>query len=236
MPDDLAVNEHFSVQTQSFGHEHQPVIIVDDYLRDPEAMVRYAANEAKFKPSPTMYPGIIAPVPVAYIESLLSVLGPLIGQTFGVKVETAYLSESFFAIVTTPPEELHYRQRLPHVDDYDPGMIAILHYLCNGEQGGTALYRHRATGYESLTLERNQRLQSLIAQDISGLGPVPQQYSSVINRLFEPTASFEAKFNRLIVYRGSILHSMLTNPNTKLNSDPRVGRLTTNTFLRFEVV
>jgi hypothetical protein len=27
MPHDLAVNERFSVQTQTIGHEHQPVII-----------------------------------------------------------------------------------------------------------------------------------------------------------------------------------------------------------------
>jgi hypothetical protein len=232
MPYDLTVNERFSLETRQVGRERQPVLVVDDYLRDPESMVRYAASEAQFKPSTAMYPGIVAPVPDAYIHSLLDVLGPILGTTFGVNVDTAFLSDGFFAIVTFPPEQLHYRQRLPHVDDYDPGMIAILHYL--SAQGGTALYRHRATGYESLNKVQNQHLQSLNAQDIAANPSLAPQYMSASNRLFEQTASFQAKFNRLIAYRGSILHSMLLDADTKLDPNPRVGRLTTNVFLRFD--
>jgi hypothetical protein len=232
MPYDLTVNERISVQTHLVGRERQPILVMDDYLRDPEALVRYAASEAPFKPSQAMYPGIVAPMPDAYVEGLLDVLGPMMGATFGVKVDTAFLSDSYFAIVTFPPEQLHFRQRLPHVDDYDPGMIAILHYLC--DQGGTALYRHRATGYESLNQEQNQHMQSLVTQDIASKGAIPPQYVSASNRLFEQTASFQAKFNRLLAYRGSILHSMYVDANTKLDPNPRVGRLTANVFLRFE--
>jgi Family of unknown function (DUF6445) len=231
---DLTVNERFSVQTRHIGRERQPVVIVDDFLRDPDAMVRYAANETRFIPSPTLYPGIVAPVPEAYVDALVRVLVPVIGEAFGVKADTAYLADCFFAIATFPPEQLHFRQRLPHVDDYHPGLIAVLHYLCAGTQGGTALYRHRATGYESLTEEQNQHLQSLIAQDIAR-NPIPAQYVNAGNRLFEQTACFEAKFNRLLIYRGQVLHSMLIDSNTKLNPDPRIGRLTANTSLRFEL-
>jgi hypothetical protein len=233
---DFAINERFSVETRHVGHERQPVLIVDDYLRDPEALVNYAANEARFEPSPALYPGVVASVPDAYTESFLDVLGPLIGDTFGVRVETAYLTNCFFAIVTFPPEQLHYRQLLPHVDDFGPGVIAGLHYLCDSTQGGTALFRHRATGYESLTTEKFQHLQGLITQDIASSGPLPPQYMTGSNRLFEQTAAFQAKFNRFIVYRGSILHTMLVDAKTKLDPNPRVGRLTTNMFLRFECV
>ena len=207
---------------------------MEDFLRDPQAMVRYAANEAQFKPSPLAYPGIIAPAPEAYVEGLVRVLVPMIGETFGVKVDTAYLADCFFAIATFTAEQLHFGQRLPHVDGFDPGLIAVLHYLCTGAHGGTALYRHRATGYESLTEEQNDHMKSLIVQDIAR-NPTPPQYPNADNRLFEQTASFEAKFNRLIVYRSRILHSMMVDSNTKLNPDPRIGRLTTNTFLHFEV-
>jgi hypothetical protein len=234
MQHNLAVNQRMTVQTQHAGHERQPVLIVDDYLADPEALVTYAANEARFAPSPAMYPGIVAGVPDAYSESLLNVLGPIIGDTFGVQVDTAYLTNCFFAIVTYPPEQLHYRQRLPHVDDYGDGVIAILHYLCDSTHRGTALYRHRATGYESLTKEKYQHLQTLVAQDIANSGPIAPQYMTADNPLFEQTAAFEAKFNRLIIYRGSILHSMIVDGNTKLDPNPRIGRLTINMFLRFE--
>ena len=221
MLSDFAVNDHFAVETHYVGQERQPVLIVDDYLRDPEALVRYAATKAAFQPSPALYPGIVAAMPDAYCESLLDVLGPTIAEKFAVKIETAYLTNCFYALLTFPPAQLHYRQLLPHVDDYGAGVIAILHYLCVGPQGGTALFRHRATGYESLTMEKNQHLQSLVAQDIASQGPLPNQYMTGDNRLYEQTACIQAKFNRLIVYRGSILHSMVVNAHTKLDPNPR---------------
>src|SRR5437868_2609121 len=102
---DLGVNERFSVETQYIGRERQPVLIVDDYLRDPAAMVRYAATEARFQPSPLSYPGIVAPAPAAYIDGLVRVVVPMIGDTFGVKIDTAYLSDCILAIATFPPEQ-----------------------------------------------------------------------------------------------------------------------------------
>jgi Family of unknown function (DUF6445) len=231
---DFASSQPLSIETCYAGRERQPVLIIDNYLRNPEALVNYAANEARFLESPAMYPGIIAPLPDAYCESLLNVLGPKIGETFDVKPETAFLNNCFFAITTFPPEQLHYRQRLPHVDDYGPGVIAALHYLCDSTQGGTALFRHRATGFESVTREQHEHMQSLIVQDIASQGPLPPEYVGANNRFFEQTLCMEARFNRLVIYRGSVLHSMLVDANTQLDPNPRVGRLTINTFLAFE--
>src|SRR5205085_6343766 len=152
---------------------------------------------------------------------------PMMRATFNVQVDTAYLVDNYFAIATSPPEDLHFGQRLPHVDDYDPGQIAILLYLCDSTQGGTAMYRHRATGYESLNIEQQHHMNSLIAQEIAQ-SPLPPEYVNASNRLFEQTACFEARFNRLLVYRGQVLHAMLVDSNTKLDPDPRIGRLTAN--------
>jgi hypothetical protein len=58
---DFAVNQRFSVQTQHVGRERQPVLILEDFLRDASALVRYAANESRFGSSPLSYPGVIAP-------------------------------------------------------------------------------------------------------------------------------------------------------------------------------
>jgi hypothetical protein len=234
MPHDFSSNEPLSVETLHAGQERQPVLLVDNYARDPEGVVNYAATEAHFGPSPALYPGIIARVPDAYCEAMLNVLGEKIGETFDVKPESAYLTNCFFALTTYPPQQLHYRQRIPHVDEYGAGVIAMVHYLCASSQGGTALYRHRATGYESLTKEQHQHMQGLIAQEVASQGPFPPTYVGTENPFFEQTLCMDARFNRLVIYRGSILHSMVVGADTKLDPNPRVGRLTINTFLSFE--
>jgi hypothetical protein len=236
MPYDMTVNEQFSAQTQLIGRERQPVVIVDNYLRDPESMIRYAADEAQFRPAPSAYPGITAATPQPYTEALAQGLAPLLGAHFGVKVRTARVLTSFFGMVTFAPQQLAEYQRLPHIDDTHPGQIAVLHYFCDASQGGTAFYRHRATGYESLNARRAPHMEALIEKDIASNGPIPPQYINSENRLFEQIARFEASFNRLLVYRSWMLHSGQIGSLTKLDPDPRIGRLTTNTFVRFELV
>ena len=48
--------------------------------------------------------------------------------------------------------------------------------------------------------------------------------------MFERTGGFEGVFNRLIAYRGSLLHSGDVAPGFGFSDDPRQGRLTVNTF------
>ncbi len=232
---DFSANENFSVETHHIGRERQPLLLVDNFLRDPDSIVRYAAAENQFIPANTMYPGVVAPVPDAYVNAMVDALVPRIADVFGVKADTVYLMNCFFAIVTFQPEKLHFRQRLPHVDLPYPGQLAILHYLCDSFQGGTGFYRHRATGYESLNEEQNRQYEAHNVQDLARYGPNPAQYINADDRLFEQTAHFEAKFNRLLIYRGNILHSGMIDSKTKLDPNPRVGRLTSNTFLRFDL-
>jgi len=233
MPYDVAPNERFLVQAKRIGREGHPVLVVDDFLRDPQSMVRYAIDEAKFGPASASYPGIRAATPLPYQDALAFGLGRLVCDFFHVRMESAIVHDSFFAIVTTPPEQLRLEQRLPHIDDVCPGMIAFLHYLCEGYQGGTAFYRHRATGYESLDEEKAKHMGALIEQDLARSGPLAGQYINSDNPIFEQTASFEARFNRLLVFRSRTFHSGQIGPDTKLDADPRIGRLTTNTFVRF---
>jgi hypothetical protein len=230
---DATPNEKFPVQTVFVGREQQPALIVDDYLRDPDSVIRFAVNEARFRPSPVYYPGVVAATPAPYLEALALRLRPLIAQTFGVNPGTAEILSHFFAIVTLPPEKLTPLQLVPHVDDFHPHQIAILHYLCTGDQGGTAFFRHRATGYESLDAERFAEIVALNEKDIAANGPLPARYVDADNRLFEQTARIEPRLNRLLIYRSRVLHSGLIGPQTRLSPDPRVGRLTTNTFIRF---
>jgi hypothetical protein len=44
--------------------------------------------------------------------------------------------------------------------------------------------------------------------------------------------SVEGVEDRLLIYRGSLLHSGLIPPNMALSDDPHRGRLTANIFVR----
>ena len=48
---------------------------------------------------------------------------------------------------------------------------------------------------------------------------------------FERTATFDASFNRMLIYRGANLHSGRIPATCNLSPDPKLGRLTVNTFL-----
>src|SRR5258708_39107263 len=105
----------------------------------------------------------------------------------------------------TRPEQLNIGQRLPHIDTPNPHQIAILHYLCDASHGGTAFYRHRATGYESCDEQQFMRVVQQLQKDAEENGPLPPQYIAGSNRVYEQTANLDAKFNRLLIYRSRVL-------------------------------
>lgn len=230
---DATPNANYSVHRYEIGRERQPVLIVDDYLADPDSMVRYACDEVRFAPPSSAYPGLIAPAPPPYVESLGYGLSDMISETFGVLIETADVLESFFGLVTTPPERLEPIQRLPHVDSHDAGQLAMLHYLCSRTHGGTAFYRHRPTGYESLDQTRSDAFAHQWLHAVSVASEKNSEYLTQSDALFEQTASFESRYNRLVLYRSHLFHSGRILPECTLSDNPRSGRLTVNTFVRF---
>ncbi|WP_447406945.1 DUF6445 family protein, partial [Clostridium perfringens] len=62
--------------------------------------------------------------------------------------------DASFSIVTTPPEKLDVRQRVPHCDAFRADRIALVHYLAPEGGDGTAFFRHRSTGFETIDEER----------------------------------------------------------------------------------
>jgi hypothetical protein len=107
-----------------------------------------------------------------------------------------------------------------------PSYDLLLSATGASSQGGTGFWRHRATGYESLDDQQHQHMRALIEQDIAVNGPVPQAYVNAENRLYELTANFEARFNRVLAVRSRVLHSGMILSTTRLDPNPCVGRLT----------
>lgn len=216
------------IRVEYVGDEHAPVLVVEDLLADPGPLVA-AAHAARYgAPEMKAYPGLRATAPRAYALGLRAALLPAIRDAFGLPGWEVAGAICDFSLVTRRPEALEPRQRVPHTDTSDPALIALLHYLTPGGCGGTSFYRHRATGFETITAERRARYEATLAMEI-GRDP-PSGYTSGGGPLFARTGGFEGSFNRLIAYRGDLLHSGDVPRDSTFSDDPRRGRLTLNTF------
>lgn len=211
------------------GTEQQPVIVLDDFVKNPDILIADAAMLA-FCPIGPHYPGIRAAVPAALVASFIKDIGGMIADVFGLS-SPAEILESYYSIVTTPGEALKPIQRLPHFDSVEPGRIAMLHYLGRHETGGTAFFRHRATGFESVSATRHSAYVAALEKDVALCGLPPAEYITGDTALFEQAGHYAARFNRVIVYRGNTLHCADIPRDMALLPNPETGRLTINTFL-----
>ncbi len=232
MPHDLSLNPHAAASLTHIGTEREPMLRIDALLGDPHALIGYAASETAFAPAygpDGGYPGIRAPAPLDYIEAVVRAVDPLLRDAFGLGAGTRLgRAECNFSLVTLSPEALAPAQRVPHVDTTNGLQFAFLHYLCGPEQGGTGFYRHRATGYETLTPDRLPHYEAIRAAETDGQG-----YIAGDTVHFAQTEAIDAALNRLVVYRSRVLHSGRIPADARLSADPREGRLTANIFLTY---
>lgn len=227
----LRLSDAMKHSVQHVGQERAPVLVVDDFLSDPRILIDYAATHPQFDAvADTFYPGIRAPLPPIYSFALRAFLGKLIGDAFGLGTSRVVRELSTFSLVTTAPGQLKVLQRLPHYDNTDERQLALLHYLCPAQHGGTSFYRHRATGFETIRPQRAGEYLTTLNAEVAAQGPPPADYIRGDTPLFERIASFEAQFNRVLVYRSINLHSADVPPDLAFSADPRTGRLTANTF------
>ncbi len=213
------------------GESRQPVLVIDNLTGNVGPIVELAAALAPFdRSADTYYPGArrhLKPADgaaFAYAETVLDAAGPFLGEVFG--FEWFDWIEASFSMVSAAPDMLVGGQRVPHFDSTDPGYLAILHYLSDTE--GTAFYRQRATGVEMVTPEN---VDAVLAQARIA-GAEAQGYCFGSTPHYEQIGLVEGVADRLVLYRGALLHSGIIPPGAALNADPRQGRLTANLFGR----
>jgi len=216
-----------------FGQEGQPLVIFDDFAPAPDAWIDDAAM-LSYSRIGVHYPGVRAEVPPRMKAQFAASVMPVAEAVFGVAAEPG-LVESCYSIVTTPPADLTPTQRLPHFDSTDPNRLALLHYLSPGEEGGTAFYRHRATGFESVSQGRLASYTAAIDREIAEQGLPDADYIRGSTSQFEQIHHVGARFNRAILYRGNTIHCADIPSGMALPADPYRGRLTINTFLYCKV-
>jgi hypothetical protein len=210
------------------GNARAPVIVVDDVWPDAGSLFEHAASRADYGASSLYYPGVRCAAPKEYAQGIVQSLSALIREALGVQGALA-ITDSVISLVTTPPEKLVPFQRVPHYDSTDPNRLALLHYLC--ASGGTSFYRHRSTGTETVTASAEDEYIRTVNAEVRALGMPPPRYVDGDTPMFERIGRYEAAFNRALIYRGSMLHSVNVPPDFVPDTHPRTGRLSVNTFL-----
>ena len=231
----LAFRPHSRItpRVDPVGAEGAPVIVIDNFIDDPQALIDHAAAMAPFPTAKrTFYPGVRAPVPLPFVQAVHAYLDGALRSAFDLGDQEVISGAWDFSMVTVPPGDLTLRQRMPHIDSTHPGNLALLLYLAPTDQGGTGFYRHRATGFETITEARFDRYEQSLASDLEARGR-PGGYIDGDTSIFERTANYEAVFNRMLIYRSHNLHSASIPPGFAFDPDPRAGRLTLNLFLHF---
>jgi hypothetical protein len=156
-----------------------------------------------------------------------------IERVFGLHLSKVKKAASRYSIVTASPESLDLRQRIPHFDAPSRSSLAMIHYLCDGDDSGTALYRHKASSFEYVDEKRNAQYLENIDRQFANPLDYPEGYVCGDTDCFEMIQSFPAVYNRMLMYRGSSLHSGIIQPDYNFDPSPQTGRLTITTFFEF---
>jgi len=219
-----------SYKIERFGREQEPVVIIDDFYSDPETLLRDAASRNYQKLGP-FYPGIRAQASPAYLGERMALLKEVLINVFNMH-DGAELTECAYSLVTTRPKDLMPIQSLPHYDGLDKERLALLHYLSGPETGGTAFYRHRKTGFETIHQDCFERYKETLQDEAKLIGLPKRDYFREDTEQFERIGMIDAAYNRCILYRGITLHSGFIPNNLPFSPNPRKGRLTVNSFLQ----
>lgn len=218
-----------SLRVERIGHEQQPIAIIDNFAPDPER-IRQAALSLSYSDMGGNYPGIRANVAPDYFDGLGAVLVPTIRALFGHQQKANFVG-AYYSLATTPPNQLALQQRVPHIDRPEINQLAIVHYLSHDDHGGTAFYRHRSTGFETVTSARHADYIAALGRDFSRHGEPEPGYIAGDTPIFEQMMRVEPLFNRAIMFRCCLLHCAMLANDGAFACDPAMGRLTAVSFV-----
>lgn len=238
--DRLSLNHEskMEVDLQEIGDQKYPLLVLDNLFRDPE-YVREIALSLPSEPPQNSHPGVQSRLKTD-LTAIHGIAWKYVAHEFGYSVEQSISRSLFpgfaFMRINRPPDQLTIHQSRPHAD---PVRVAGVIYLNPVEQcrGGTAFYRHRATGVEECVLPRNKndvfeqtfmkraqergvfqsyqnycqtmfRLPYMeFIRSILTTMPRVKNYPTDSDQDWELTHKIDMKFNRFICYPGFLIHS-----------------------------
>ena len=217
-----------AVRIEKIGAEAQPLVILDDFAPDPDGL-RSFAQTGDFTPALNHFPGVRAALPADYLATQLPIIAAAAAEAFG-RTGPITVVDASFSIVSTPAGELTIPQRLPHIDAFTEDRIALVHYLSPAGGDGTAFFRHRSTGFETVDDARRDLFFRHLDIELRHRGVPTPEYVLGDTPLFECIRSEPARYNRALLYRSWNLHSGAISPDNVLSADPGAGRLTVTGF------
>ncbi len=226
--------EEANIECYKVGNEQQEVLLVDNYLKGASALKERAVQINEFARADSFYPGVRMQVPQEYTMALVKNFGFFMEQFFHLEVRQIKNAVSRFSIITTSPNDLDLLQRIPHFDSPSRKGLAVVHYLQSIPGMGTSLYRHRPTHFEYIDEQRYSSYTEKIQERFPTEDAYPEGYINGSTDQFEEIASFDAVFNRLLMYRGTSLHCAKIGKDYSFDPSPATGRLTVASFFEFK--
>jgi hypothetical protein len=227
---DIRLNPNAVIRKQSYGSENLPLLVIDDFVTDPDTLVRHAAGRL-FTERWRWFPGVRTRAPLSWRRIVGEDLRELLFDFFGLRGRSAVFRMCHYSLITTPAEQLAIPQRIPHYDSLGRDGLASIHYLFRAPHGGTAFYRHRRTGFEYIDPSRHDEYHRILEQEVVGPDAPPPAYIDGDTPLFERIHAEEGLFNRILFYRRHALHSGSIGKDFVPDPNPLAGRLSINSFI-----
>ena len=232
----IEINPRAQIQIERINDEHNAVII-DDFLKHPEALVEFAGSHAAdFAVPKDGYPGLLRDVDEACMAAIYRFIRAEMSRQFGF-LKGGIRTSTYLSMATLRPSALQNLQRLCHTDPRnrsDRRNYAGLVYLFeNAELGGTGFYRwkeqQRITEATALEVQDPQRALEYLQQHFATFNE-PARYMTGSNEIAELLCNIPAQFNRFVFYSGDVPHSAAIARPELLCDDFAKGRLTLNCF------
>ena len=219
------------------GQSKVPVFVLDNYAVDLASLREDVVGKAEFSSEQevTIYPGYQADLPSSYISASLRAVVGTMRKLYRIP-ESLDLSlvQAFYGFVSTQNADLSVPQRLPHIDSFRPFQFAILHYITDGDFGGTAFYRHQPTGLERVFEPDVDEYFDSRDNYLKENGDPEPRYIVESNEHYKQIAKIDYCFNRALIYPANLLHSGIIRGEQDISSDPNSARVTANIFVNFE--
>ena len=226
----LSLHNNMAISVHQLGAEQAPLLVIDNFLQNPELLVDHASQQS-FEYNSPFYPGPRALAPKEFQLLLMSTLQLHAPSIFALTGNKLSLALCHYSLVTTPAKQLKLLQRIPHFDSVEQNALASVFYLFKQDFGGTSFYRHKKTGFEYIDASRQLTYYKSLESENDG-DNIPQEgYINGNTPLFERINEQKGIFNRLIVYRRNSLHSGSIPTDFNFSDDPQKGRLTISSFI-----
>ena len=236
-PPTLRLNADATVRQEEIS-AGQHCIIVDDFLKNPQALVEFAVQNAdQFSAARSYYPGVFTEISETTMADVYRFIRSRMTRQFGFVRHKLKLS-SFLSMTTLQPDELSAAQRLCHVDPaLDSQRLpyaAVLYLFDNEDLGGTSFFRYRKKfealkEVEKFEREDPDKAHAYLVEHFPTFRE-PARYMTESNEVADLVCTIPARFNRMIFYSGQVPHSAAITAPDLLSKDFRQGRLTLNMF------